>query len=57
MARYRPDYKLNQELHKKVLEDQVAGKKLHLRRGVDLQVCHSPGVTPAIVFLHGGLGI
>ncbi|MGC1244698.1 MAG: alpha/beta hydrolase [Spirulinaceae cyanobacterium] len=40
----------------KVLEDQLAGEKLHLRRGVDLQVCHFPGVTPGIVFLHGGLG-
>ncbi|MBH8565668.1 alpha/beta hydrolase [Nostoc sp. CENA67] len=37
-------------------EDALAGSKIHLRRGVDLQVCHSPGVTPGIVFVHGGMG-
>jgi pimeloyl-ACP methyl ester carboxylesterase len=37
-------------------EDALIGSTIHLRRGVDLQVCHSPGVTPAVVFLHGGTG-
>lgn len=36
--------------------DLMVGETIHLRRGVDLQVCHSPGQTPALVFLHGGLG-
>ena len=34
----------------------AAGQVVHLRRGVSLQVCHSPGQSPAIVFLHGGMG-
>src|SRR5690242_2283982 len=37
-------------------EDALTGSKIHLRRGVDLQVCHSPGVNPGIVFVHGGMG-
>ncbi len=41
-------------------DDRLAGKSFQLRRGVELRVCHSPrqtsGQTPAIVFLHGGLG-
>ncbi len=37
-------------------KDALAGTKIHLRRGVDLQVCHNPGVNPAVVFLHGGTG-
>lgn len=41
---------------RKVVGDLMAGEKIHLRRGVDLQVCHTPGQTPALVFLHGGLG-
>lgn len=39
-----------------VIEDALAGSAIHLRRGVDLQVCYSPGQSPALVFLHGGLG-
>ena len=37
-------------------KDALAGSRLHLRQGVELQVCFSPGKTPALVFLHGGLG-
>jgi pimeloyl-ACP methyl ester carboxylesterase len=37
-------------------QDALAGSTIHLRRGVNLQVCHSSGKTPAIVFLHGGTG-
>jgi pimeloyl-ACP methyl ester carboxylesterase len=37
-------------------EDALVGSTIHLRRGVDLQVCHSPGVTPSVVFIHGGTG-
>lgn len=36
--------------------DALTGQKVHLRRSVNLRVCHSPGRTPALVFLHGGLG-
>jgi len=36
--------------------DPLVGKKISLRRGVDLQICYSQGQNPAIVFLHGGLG-
>jgi len=36
--------------------DSLAGERIHLRPGVDLQVCYSRGQNPAIVFLHGGLG-
>lgn len=39
-----------------MLGDPLAGETIHLRRGVQLQVCHSPGLPPALVFLHGGLG-
>ncbi|QDL10936.1 alpha/beta hydrolase [Brasilonema octagenarum UFV-E1] len=37
-------------------QDALAGSTIHLRRGVNLQVCHNSGRTPAIVFLHGGTG-
>ncbi|KAB8331605.1 alpha/beta hydrolase [Scytonema tolypothrichoides VB-61278] len=37
-------------------QDALVGSTIHLRRGVNLQVCHSSGRTPAIVFLHGGTG-
>lgn len=36
--------------------DPLTGKPLLLRPGVQLQVCHQAGSSPAIVFLHGGLG-
>lgn len=36
--------------------DPLMGKKISLRRGVDLQVCYTQGQNPTIVFLHGGLG-
>jgi pimeloyl-ACP methyl ester carboxylesterase len=36
--------------------DLLRGKAIHLRRDVNLQVCHHPGLQPALVFLHGGLG-
>ncbi len=37
-------------------KDSLMGEIVHLRRGVDLQVSHSPGESPAVVFLHGGMG-
>lgn len=37
-------------------QDTLIGQIIHLRQGVDLQVSHSPGRSPAIVFLHGGMG-
>ena len=37
-------------------KDTLAGQVINLRRGVDLQVCHSRGRNPAVVFLHGGMG-
>lgn len=37
-------------------DDTLAGKIIHLRQGVDLQVSHCSGKSPAIVFLHGGMG-
>lgn len=37
-------------------QDALTGEAIHLRRGVDLQVCYSPGKSPGLVFLHGGLG-
>lgn len=40
----------------KASNDTLAGEVIHLRRGVDLQVSHNPGKSPALVFLHGGLG-
>jgi pimeloyl-ACP methyl ester carboxylesterase len=43
-------------LNLNAIKDPLTGEKINLRRGVDLQVCHSPGQTPALVFLHGGLG-
>jgi pimeloyl-ACP methyl ester carboxylesterase len=36
--------------------DPLYGSVIHLRRGVDLKVCHCSGKQPALVFLHGGLG-
>jgi pimeloyl-ACP methyl ester carboxylesterase len=36
--------------------DLLRGETIHLRRGVDLQVCRHPGHRPTLVFLHGGLG-
>ena len=36
--------------------DTLAGKVIHLRQGVELRVSHRPGKSPAIVFLHGGMG-
>jgi pimeloyl-ACP methyl ester carboxylesterase len=36
--------------------DLLQGKTIHLRQGVELQVCHHLGHQPALVFLHGGLG-
>ena len=41
-------------LNRNAASDALAGQRVHLRRGVDLQVCHSPGQSPALVFLHGG---
>lgn len=43
-------------LNLNAIKDPLAGEKINLRRGVDLQVWHSHGQTPALVFLHGGLG-
>lgn len=37
-------------------EDRLTGRLIHLRRGVDLRVAHHLGLSPALVFLHGGLG-
>ena len=42
--------------HPETSQDSLVGQILHLRRGVNLQVCHSPGQSPAMVFLHGGMG-
>ncbi|MBD2104173.1 alpha/beta hydrolase [Leptolyngbya sp. FACHB-261] len=39
-----------------MLSDALAGQAVQLRQGVVLQVSHSPGCSPALVFLHGGLG-
>ena len=39
-----------------LIEDALVGEALQLRLGVSLQVCYSPGKSPALVFLHGGLG-
>ncbi len=36
--------------------DKLIGEKIHLRKGVDLQVAYTHGESPALVFLHGGLG-
>lgn len=36
--------------------DALTGEKIHLRPGVDLQVCHCAGVSPSLVFIHGGTG-
>lgn len=38
------------------IADSLAGCTIHLRGGVNLQVCYTPGTSPALVFLHGGLG-
>ena len=37
-------------------QDLLQGESVNLRRRVNLQVSHHAGTTPAIVFLHGGLG-
>jgi pimeloyl-ACP methyl ester carboxylesterase len=37
-------------------QDTLAGKIIELRPGVELKVSHYPGKSPAIVFLHGGMG-
>lgn len=36
--------------------DRLLGQRVYLRRGVELQVCHTSGRSPAWIFLHGGLG-
>jgi pimeloyl-ACP methyl ester carboxylesterase len=36
--------------------DALVGCQIHLREGVDLQVCHTPGNKPAMIFIHGGTG-
>lgn len=36
--------------------DPMAGEAIAIRPNLSLQVCHSPGRAPALVFLHGGLG-
>ncbi|BAZ12205.1 alpha/beta hydrolase fold protein [Calothrix sp. NIES-4071] len=38
------------------VQNVLVGSRINLRQGVNLQVCHSAGSTPAIVFLHGGTG-
>ena len=37
-------------------KDILEGESIRLRGRIELQVSHYPGTTPAIVFLHGGLG-
>ncbi|WP_013323480.1 alpha/beta fold hydrolase [Gloeothece verrucosa] len=37
-------------------EDLLSGQLISLRRGLSLQVSHQKGNTPALVFIHGGLG-
>ncbi|MCP6761729.1 MAG: alpha/beta hydrolase [Fischerella sp. CENA71] len=39
-----------------VIEDALDGSTIHLRQWLNLQVCHSSGATPAVVFIHGGTG-
>jgi pimeloyl-ACP methyl ester carboxylesterase len=46
----------NVKLKGNVVSDALIGERIHLRQGIDLQVCYTEGKTPAIVFLHGGLG-
>ncbi len=36
--------------------DLLDGQPMQWRRGISFQVCHSPGKTPPLIFLHGGLG-
>ncbi len=43
-------------LNVKAAQDSLTGEAIPLRRGVNLQVSHTPGKSPALVFLHGGLG-
>ncbi len=43
---------VNSKASRYTLADQV----VHLRWGVHLQVCHNPGQSPTLVFLHGGMG-
>lgn len=38
------------------IADSLSGNPIYLRRNVEFQVCHSFGQSPALVFLHGGLG-
>lgn len=47
---------MTSQLFNVVNSDSLAGEKIHLRQGVDLQVCYGSGQNPAIVFLHEGLG-
>jgi pimeloyl-ACP methyl ester carboxylesterase len=37
-------------------QETLTGTIIHLRQGVELQVSHKPGKSPALVFLHGGMG-
>jgi pimeloyl-ACP methyl ester carboxylesterase len=37
-------------------EDILSGQSISLRPGVTLHACYAPGESPALVFLHGGLG-
>lgn len=41
-------------LNTNVAESTLAGQTIHLRLGVDLQVCYSPGKRQAVVFLLDG---
>lgn len=36
--------------------DLLVGESIQLRRGALFQVCYTPGKTPPLVFVHGGLG-
>lgn len=46
---------LPQPSNEPVLNDPMAGSLVDLR-SVQLQVCYTEGQTPAVVFIHGGLG-
>ncbi len=37
-------------------DDCLLGQEVPIRPGVNLQVCYAEGRSPALVFLHGGLG-
>lgn len=43
-------------LRVKLKRDTLADQVVHLGWGVHLQVCHNPGQSPGLVFLHGGMG-